>query len=176
MDGTHSEFTAGHANAVRGVGIGTGHGGLLRRAAPPSPQIAAGWGYGMSGRPPTEKNGCMRGSYEGDLTVGRSTVTVARARAGGSWAISVVALRAIADYFGVPASYLIESGTDARIKAQLEQLRLLRDEGVRDIALRAAGLSPQALVNVAAIIDRARALEQLPSVEPSDATSSVQEP
>ncbi|WP_457062700.1 helix-turn-helix domain-containing protein [Mycobacteroides abscessus] len=97
-------------------------------------------------------------------------------RSGKKTNISVVALRAIADYFGVPASYLIESGTDARIKAQLEQLRLLRDEGVRDIALRAAGLSPQALVNVAAIIDRARALEQLPPVEPSDSTSSVQEP
>ncbi len=52
VNGVHGDFTAGDADSVGGVGIGTGHGGLLRRAAPPSPQIAVGWGYGMSGRPP----------------------------------------------------------------------------------------------------------------------------
>lgn len=59
VDGAHSDLAAGDADTVRGVGISTGHGGLLRRAAPPSPQIAAGWGYGMSGRPPAEKNACI---------------------------------------------------------------------------------------------------------------------
>lgn len=87
-------------------------------------------------------------------------------RSGKKTNISVVTLRAIADYFGIQASYLIESGTDERIESQLEMLRVMRDAGVRDIATRAAGLSPQALVNVAALIDRARALEQLPPVEP----------
>ncbi|MUM15513.1 helix-turn-helix transcriptional regulator [Mycobacterium sp. CBMA271] len=93
-------------------------------------------------------------------------------RSGKKTNISVVNLRAIAEYFGVPAGYLIESGTDERIKSQLGMLRVLRDAGVRDIATRAAGLSPQALVNVAALIDRARALEQLPPVEPPDEAST----
>jgi len=87
-------------------------------------------------------------------------------RAGEKTNISVVKLRAIADYFGVPASYLIESGTDERIKSQLGMLRLFRDTGVVDIATRVAGLSPQALVNMAAIADGLRALEELPPVEP----------
>lgn len=87
-------------------------------------------------------------------------------RAGEKTNISVVKLRAIAEYFGIPASYLIESGTDERIKSQLEMLRIFRDAGVVDIATRVAGLSPQALVNVAAIADGLRALEELPPVEP----------
>ncbi|TDZ86130.1 Nucleoid-associated protein EspR [Mycobacteroides salmoniphilum] len=87
-------------------------------------------------------------------------------RAGEKTNISVVKLRAIAEYFGIPASYLIESGTDERIKSQLEMLRVFRDAGVVDIATRVAGLSPQALVNVAAIADGLRALEELPPVEP----------
>lgn len=87
-------------------------------------------------------------------------------RAGEKTNISVVKLRAIAEYFGIPASYLIESGTDERIKSQLEMLRVFRDAGVVDIATRVAGLSPQALVNVAAIADGLRALEALPPVEP----------
>lgn len=74
-------------------------------------------------------------------------------------------LRAIADYFGIAARYLLEPGNTADIESQLDMLRVMRDAGVRDIAARAAGLSPQALNNVAAIIDRARALEQLPPVD-----------
>lgn len=82
--------------------------------------------------------------------------------------ISVIHLRAIADYFGVPANYLIDSSVDERIESQLEMLRVMRDSGVRDIAARAAGLSPKALTNLAALIDRARALEQLPPLENPD--------
>lgn len=81
--------------------------------------------------------------------------------------ISVVHLRAIATFFGVPASYLIESGDDERVRAQLESLRALREAGVRDILTRVAGLSPQALVNMAAVADGLRALEQLPPVDPA---------
>lgn len=87
-------------------------------------------------------------------------------RAGEKTNISVVKLRAIAEYFGVPASYLIESGTDERIKSQLGLLRLFREKGVIDIATRVAGLSPQALVNLSAVADGLRALEELPPVEP----------
>ncbi|MDM2164751.1 XRE family transcriptional regulator [Mycobacteroides abscessus] len=87
-------------------------------------------------------------------------------RGGKKTNISVVQLRAIASYFGVPASYLIETGDDERIRAQLESLRGLREAGVRDILTRVAGLSPQALVNMAAVADGLRALEQLPPVDP----------
>lgn len=77
-------------------------------------------------------------------------------------------LRAIAAYFGVSARYLMEPGPSPDIESQLEVLRILRDAGVRNIAARAAGLSPGALVNVANVIDQYRTLEQLPPVEPDD--------
>ena len=76
-------------------------------------------------------------------------------------------LRAIADFFGVPASYLIDRDTDQKIDAQLTLLQALRDSGVRDLAMRAHGLTPQALNSLAAMVDHARQLEQLPPVAPS---------
>lgn len=49
----------------------------------------------------------------------------------------------------------------ARIDAQLALVAALRDSGVRDIALRAAGLSPQGLDTVTAILNQVRAYEGL---------------
>ena len=75
-------------------------------------------------------------------------------------------LRAIADFFGVPASYLIDRDPDPQIDAQLNLLQALRDSGVRDLAMRASGLTPQALNSVALILDRVRELERLPPIAP----------
>ncbi|OBH00699.1 MULTISPECIES: helix-turn-helix domain-containing protein [unclassified Mycobacterium] len=75
-------------------------------------------------------------------------------------------LRAIAEYFGVPASYLIDRDPNPRIDAQLDLLQALRDSGVRDLATRASGLTPQALNSLAAIIDHLRELEHLPPIAP----------
>jgi transcriptional regulator with XRE-family HTH domain len=77
---------------------------------------------------------------------------------------TVAHLRAIADYFGVPPSYLIDRGTDPAIDAQLNLLQALRDNGVRDLAARASGLTPQALNSLAAIVDHLRELERLPPI------------
>jgi transcriptional regulator with XRE-family HTH domain len=80
---------------------------------------------------------------------------------------TVAHLRAIADFFGVPPSYLIDRDTDRKIDAQLNLLQALRDSDVRDLAMRAHGLTPQALNSLAAMVDHARQLEQLPPVAPS---------
>lgn len=77
---------------------------------------------------------------------------------------TVAHLRAITDFFGLPASYLIDRDTDPAIDAQLNLLQALRDSGVRDLAARASGLTPQALNSLAAIIDHLRELERLPPV------------
>lgn len=77
---------------------------------------------------------------------------------------TVAHLRAIADFFGVPPSYLIDRGTDPAIDAQLNLLQALRDNGVRDLAARASGLTPQALNSLAAIVDHLRELERLPPI------------
>jgi transcriptional regulator with XRE-family HTH domain len=75
-------------------------------------------------------------------------------------------LRAIADFFGVPASYLIDRDNNSKIEAQLELLQALRDSGVRDLAMRASGLTPETISSLAAMIDQARKLEQLPPMVP----------
>ncbi|WP_244604036.1 helix-turn-helix domain-containing protein [Mycobacterium attenuatum] len=77
-------------------------------------------------------------------------------------------LRAIAEFFGVSASYLIDPGVDPLIDVQLDLLQALRDAGVRDLALRASGLTPAALNSIAAILDRVRELERLPKIAPKD--------
>ncbi|OBJ00431.1 helix-turn-helix domain-containing protein [Mycobacterium sp. 1465703.0] len=79
---------------------------------------------------------------------------------------TVAHLRAIADFFGVPPSYLVDRATDPALDAQLNLLHALRDSGVRDLAARASGLTPQALNSLAAIVDHLRELERLPPVSP----------
>ncbi|EFG78673.1 toxin-antitoxin system, antitoxin component, Xre family [Mycobacterium parascrofulaceum ATCC BAA-614] len=77
-------------------------------------------------------------------------------------------LRAIADFFGVPASYLIDRDTDQQIEAQLTLIQAIRDSGVRDLALRTAGLTPEAISSLAAIVDQVRKLHGLPPMAPAE--------
>ncbi|WP_231584529.1 helix-turn-helix domain-containing protein [Mycobacterium haemophilum] len=77
-------------------------------------------------------------------------------------------LRAIAEFFGVSPSYLIDPGIDPHIDAQLNLVQALRDSGVRDLAVRASGLTPQSLSSLAAMVDHVRQLEQLPPITPSE--------
>ncbi|AMU33203.1 Helix-turn-helix protein [Mycobacteroides abscessus subsp. massiliense] len=81
-------------------------------------------------------------------------------------------VQAIAEYFGVPASYLIDTGADAAIESELRLVKAMRDNGVRDIAARLSGLTPESIGNLAGIVDRLRELEKLPPIEPSDEMST----
>lgn len=85
---------------------------------------------------------------------------------------TVAHLRAIAEFFGVPASYLIDRDPDPAVDAQLDLLQALRDNGVRDLAARASGLTPRALKSLAAIIDHLRELERLPPIASRGAEES----
>jgi transcriptional regulator with XRE-family HTH domain len=89
-------------------------------------------------------------------------------RSGKSTNPTVEPLRAIADFFGISASYLIESDVDPKLEAQLELLQVLRDAGIRDLAMRASGLTPEAIDSLRAMVDHARHLEKLPPVESPD--------
>ncbi|MGD9891552.1 MAG: XRE family transcriptional regulator, partial [Dehalococcoidia bacterium] len=71
-------------------------------------------------------------------------------------------LEALADFFGVSPAYFFNEEAAARIDAELELLAALRDASVRQIALRASGLSPQSLSTIAEMIERVRQLERLP--------------
>ena len=81
-------------------------------------------------------------------------------------------LAAIARFFGVPVSYFTDDETDAaRVERQVEEREVtaaLQDQGVRDVAFRAAGLSPGSLAAILSVIDNARRLEGLPAISAED--------
>ncbi|PVB10615.1 XRE family transcriptional regulator [Mycobacteroides abscessus] len=81
-------------------------------------------------------------------------------------------VQAIAEYFGVPASYLIDAGADAAIESELRLVKAMRDNGIRDIATRLSGLTPESIGNLAGIVDRLRELENLPPIGPTDEPST----
>lgn len=78
---------------------------------------------------------------------------------------TIAHLRAIAEYFGVPASYLIDAGEDSTIEEQLRTLQTFRDAGVRDLAARASGLTPASLESIRRMVDQARRFERLPPID-----------
>ena len=57
--------------------------------------------------------------------------------------------------------YFFDDEIADRLDADLELLVAMRDPAVREVALRAAGLSPESLAAIAALIDRAREWEGL---------------
>lgn len=71
-------------------------------------------------------------------------------------------LEALSGFFGVPPAYFFDDETTARIDAELELLASLRDGSVRQLALRASGLSKDSLGAIAEMVDRVRRLEGLP--------------
>jgi transcriptional regulator with XRE-family HTH domain len=71
-------------------------------------------------------------------------------------------LNALARFFGVPAAYFFDDDTTGRVEAELALLAAMKDADVRDVALRAAGLSPQSLGAISDVIARVRELEGLP--------------
>ncbi|GAB2785778.1 helix-turn-helix domain-containing protein [Amycolatopsis magusensis] len=78
-------------------------------------------------------------------------------------------LEALAGFFGVPAAYFFDEEEARRIDAELALLTALRDAPVRQIALRASGLSPKSLEAIADMVDRVRELEGLPQPDaPAD--------
>jgi transcriptional regulator with XRE-family HTH domain len=70
-------------------------------------------------------------------------------------------LEALADFFGVPPAYFFDDDEAARISAELDLLIALRDLEVRQIALRATGLSAESLATVREVVERVRQLEGL---------------
>ncbi|MFI6696268.1 helix-turn-helix domain-containing protein [Streptomyces sp. NPDC050433] len=77
-------------------------------------------------------------------------------------------LEALATFFGVPAAYFFDDAQAERIDAELALLSALRDAPVRQIALRARGLSTKSLEAISDMVDRVRELEGLPD-PPGDA-------
>jgi transcriptional regulator with XRE-family HTH domain len=69
-------------------------------------------------------------------------------------------LNALATFFGVPAAYFFDDAKSEQVEAELALLAAMRDAGVRDVALRAAGLSSESLGTIGDVIARVKELEQ----------------
>ena len=70
-------------------------------------------------------------------------------------------LEGLAAFFGAPPDYFFDDEAAARLDAELALVAALRDAGVRQIALRAAGLSSDALAAIADMVEHVRHLEGL---------------
>lgn len=70
-------------------------------------------------------------------------------------------IRALADFFGVPAGYFFDEQVAEQTRAEINVVAAMRDQDVRRVALRANGLSPSSLRMVTSVIDHARELEGL---------------
>ena len=62
-------------------------------------------------------------------------------------------LEALAQFFQVPPAYFFDDEQSARIAGELELLGALRDNAVRQIALRAVTLSPEGLDTISDMIE-----------------------
>jgi transcriptional regulator with XRE-family HTH domain len=89
---------------------------------------------------------------------------------------SVDTVQALARFFGVRPSYLVDDDLDhdkvASTEAQVRLFQVLDDPGIRQLALRAAAaeLSPTGLDAIAAMIDQVKKLEQQAAPAPVGTT------
>lgn len=78
-------------------------------------------------------------------------------------------LEALAQHFGVPPGYFLTDTEAETIAKELELLLAMRDAGVKQLALRASGLSPEALAAVATLLTQLRRGQGLPDpLEPDE--------
>lgn len=70
-------------------------------------------------------------------------------------------IEALAAFFGVGPTYFFDDTQAARVDAELALVAAMRDAGIRQLALRATGLSTESLNVIADLIERTRRLEGL---------------
>ncbi|MCX4751218.1 helix-turn-helix domain-containing protein [Kitasatospora sp. NBC_01287] len=72
-------------------------------------------------------------------------------------------IKALADFFGVPAGYFFDDEVAEHTEAEIQLVAAMRDEKIAQVALRSAGLSTASLKMVHTVIAQARHLEGLPA-------------
>jgi transcriptional regulator with XRE-family HTH domain len=77
-------------------------------------------------------------------------------------------LSALAAFFGVSPAYFFPGSQAGQDRTQPDLAKALRDDSVRDLALRAAGLSDRSLQAISQIIDGARSAEGLTGPDTHD--------
>ncbi|MEV6209582.1 helix-turn-helix transcriptional regulator [Kitasatospora sp. NPDC051914] len=101
----------------------------------------------------------------GSDSKGISASAIQQLRTGSKTNPTMNTIEALAQFFGVRPSYFFDDESAERTAAELSLLASMRDNNVRTIATRASGLSPETLSVLQGFIERARALEGLPTQE-----------
>ena len=70
-------------------------------------------------------------------------------------------LWALAELFGVPITYFLDTTTEDTINAELATLSALRNDQIKQLMQRAQGVSPRGLKHLQGILDQIRILEGL---------------
>ncbi|GHJ26960.1 MULTISPECIES: hypothetical protein [Streptomyces] len=108
-------------------------------------------GYARLAREISEKTGrAISGTYLWELATGRKRN------------VTLHQVGVLADFFGVPTDYFVDDEVAARVDAQLQLAAALRDTRVRNLALRADGLSPATLDALLTMVNEARKVQNLP--------------
>lgn len=75
---------------------------------------------------------------------------------------SLSSVELIAGFFGVPTAYFFDDQVEADLDAEATALRVaMHNAGIRQVALRADGLSPEGLELLRGVIERVRKAEGL---------------
>ncbi|WP_244204194.1 hypothetical protein [Streptomyces africanus] len=89
--------------------------------------------------------------------------------------VTIDQLGILAKFFGVPPEYFLNDEVAGRVGTQLALVTALRDAKVRNLALRADGLSPGTLDALLVMVNEARKVERLSPVD-TDATVTTASP
>ncbi|WP_269857194.1 hypothetical protein [Streptomyces sp. RPT161] len=97
--------------------------------------------------------GAISGTYLWELATGKKRN------------VTLEQLDVLAEFFGVPPEYFLNEEVAARVNSQLKLATALRDARVRNLALRADGLSMESLDALLAMVNEARKLQRLAPIE-----------
>jgi transcriptional regulator with XRE-family HTH domain len=90
---------------------------------------------------------------------------------------SIKHLHGLCAFFGVPIDYFFDDDVARQLDVQLDLAASLRDPAVRELAMRAVGLSAEALATLTGMVEHARRLEGLGPPPPNGHTpNAVQQP
>ncbi|MEU1308120.1 hypothetical protein ABZ419_04370 [Streptomyces cinnamoneus] len=90
--------------------------------------------------------------------------------------VTLEQLDVLAEFFGVPPEYFLSEEVAERVNAQLALAIALRDTRVRNLALRADGLSAATLDALLTMVDEARKVQNLSTVETVTETGDGKSP
>ncbi|MGX1759501.1 hypothetical protein ACWIG5_21740 [Streptomyces lydicus] len=100
--------------------------------------------------------GAISGTYLWELATGKKRN------------VTLDQLDVLAEYFGVPLEYFFNDDVAERVSAQLKLAVALRDTKVRNLALRADGLSAESLDALLTMVNQARRLQNLAPIQDCD--------